>query len=132
MEIIKKIQKIREQKKITRKKMAEQLFISEGTYKDIEYERIRLSLENFLSICKILEISPMELLNTNQNEHFILISDDDLKHLNKIINKLNKQIITNNDNSNYFSTGDIQIGNNNNNIAIGNNTNIKDSFNKKQ
>ena len=116
MELIKKIQNIREYKKITRKEIAQQINISPHTYKDIEYGKIRLSLKNFLSICSVLNISPMELLKENENEHYILISNQDLQDLNRIVNKINNQTINSQKNDN---------------ITIGNNNNIKNRSNKR-
>lgn len=130
MEIINTLKKIREDRKISRKKVASQLNVSESLINEVESGRTRLSLDFFLKLCDIYEINPIELLKNN-SQNYIILDQKDISELNRIVNKINKQIITNNDNSNYFSTGDIQIGNNNNNIAIGNNTNIKDSFNKK-
>ena len=130
MEIINTLKKIREDRKISRKKVASQLNVSESLINEVESGRTRLSLDFFLKLCDIYEINPIELLKNN-SQNYIILDQKDIGELNRIVNKINKQIITNNDNSNYFSTGDIQIGNNNNNIAIGNNTNIKDSFNKK-
>ena len=43
MTIIEKIQKIRENKKISRKEIAERLYVSLSTYREIEYGNIRLS-----------------------------------------------------------------------------------------
>ena len=116
MEIYKILRIEREKKKISRKKIAEKLYISDGTYRDIETGKIRLSLENFLSICSILNISPMELLKENENDHYILISNQDLQDLNRIVNKINNQTINSQKNDN---------------IPIGNNNNIKNSFNKR-
>ena len=130
MEIINTLKKIREDRKISRKKVASQLNVSESLINEVESGRTRLSLDFFLKLCDIYEINPIELLKNN-SQNYIILDQKDIGELNRIVNKINKQIITNNDNSNYFSTGDIQIGNNNNNIAIGNNTNIKNSFNKK-
>ena len=119
MEIYKILRIEREKKKISRKKIAEKLYISDGTYRDIETGKIRLSLENFLSICSILNISPMELLKENENEHYILISNQDLQDLNRIVNIVNK---INNQTINSQK---------NDNITIGNNNNIKNRSNKR-
>lgn len=98
MMIIEKIQKIRENKKISRKEIAEKLYISLSTYREIEYGNIRLSLENYLELCKILEINPMTLLNDSKDESFILLSNKDINDLNRILNKINNQIINFTDN----------------------------------
>ncbi len=91
MEIVKKIQEIRETKKIARKDIANFLCISPETYRDIEYGKIRLSLDNYLSICSYLNLSPMELLNNNPDEHFILFNKKDIEDLNRITKKINLQ-----------------------------------------
>ena len=113
MDIIEKIWKIRESKNISRKEMGEYLNISKDTYKDIEYKKIRLKLEDFLIICKVLNISPIELLNENKNEHFILLDDNDIEDLNRILDKINVQ--TNNQNVHIQNnSGTINITNSNN------------------
>ena len=111
----------REKQKISRKKIAEKLFISDGTYRDIETGKIRLSLDNFITICKELNISPMELLKENNDEHYILINEKDINELNKIINKINNQIIKiNNKNENSI------------NISGNVNNSFNNSFNNKK
>lgn len=122
MEIMEKIKEIRKQKKISREEMAKKLYISQSTYREMEYGHIRLSLDNYLLICKVLEISPMELIKKNTAEHIVLIDERDLKELNRIIEKINNQII---DNSKY------EYLNQSNNIQIGDHNSINNSFNKK-
>ena len=115
MKLIEKIREIRENKNISRKKIADKLCKSEPTYRDIEYGKIKLSLEDYLIICEFLKISPMELLNENKNEHFILLDDNDIEDLNRILDKINVQ--TNNQN--------VHIQNNNGTINITNSNNKK-------
>lgn len=98
MKVIEKIEQIRKTKKISRNYVAEKLFIAKDTYRDIEHGRIRLSLENYLEICKILEINPMTLLNDSEDESFVLLSKKDINDLNRILNKINNQTINFNDN----------------------------------
>ena len=57
----------------------------------------------------------MELLNENKNEHFILLDDNDIEDLNRILDKINVQ--TNNQN--------VHIQNNNGTINITNSNNKK-------
>lgn len=125
MEIIYTLKKIREERKISRKKVASQLNVSESLINEVESGRTRLSLDFFLKLCNIYEINPIELIKNN-SQNYIILDQKDIAELNRIVSKINKQIISNNDNSNYFSTGDIQIGDNNSNIAIGNNHNNYD------
>ena len=98
MQIIEKLEQIRKSKKLSRNYIAQRLFISKDTYRDIEYGKIRLSLENYLRICQILEINPMTLLNDSEDESFVLLSRKDVDDLNRIINKINNQTINFNDN----------------------------------
>jgi transcriptional regulator with XRE-family HTH domain len=92
MKVIQSLKLIRENKKISRETISNYLSISQSTYKDIENERIRLTLENFLLICKFLEISPMELLK-DDDEHYILLTTQDIKALNELTAKINNQQI---------------------------------------
>lgn len=108
MNIEKELQKIREDKKITRVEMAHSLNISPNTLKDIEYGKIRLTLENYLLICKKLELNPMQLLKENEEDQYIILSLHDLNELNKIVNKINSQTNIINDNHGF-----ININNNN-------------------
>lgn len=94
MAIISELRDIREKKGISRRIIAERLFIAEATYRDIEYGKIRLTLENYIEICNILEISPMEYLKKNRNEHFVLLNNRDIEDLNRIITKINNQAFT--------------------------------------
>lgn len=116
MNILEKIKNKREELKISRKEIAESLNLEQTTYRDIENGKIRLSLENFLIICKKLELSPINLLVDN-NEQYILINKQDLDNIDAIIKTLNK--IKNQANTNHITIGD------NNNIQIGNNINYK-------
>lgn len=118
MEIINKIREIRESKRIPRKDIASALYISEATYRDMEYGKIRLSLDNYLLICKALEISPMELIKTNSTEHIVLIDERDLKELNRIIKKINNQILNDSDTS--VNNNNVQIGDHNSITTNGN------------
>lgn len=96
--IIDNIKKIRETKKISQQKIANFLNISQGTYRDIESSKIRLSLDNFLLICEYLEISPMQLLKQNENEQYLILSEKDINDLKRILNKINNQTNLINDN----------------------------------
>ena len=97
MMIYKELQKIRESKKITRIEMAKKLSISPDTLKDIEYGKIRLSLENFLMICEFLEVSPMQLIKKS-DDNYVILSKEDIEDLNRICNKINNQTNLINDN----------------------------------
>lgn len=96
--IIEELRKIRERKKISQSQIANFLNISQGTYRDIESSKIRLSLDNFLLICEYLKIPPMELLKNNKDENYIILSQEDINDLNRICNKINNQTNFINDN----------------------------------
>ncbi|MDY4857675.1 MAG: helix-turn-helix transcriptional regulator [Candidatus Onthovivens sp.] len=96
--IIDNIKKIRETKKISQQRIANFLNISQGTYRDIESSKIRLSLDNFLLICEYLEISPMQLLKQNADEQYLILSEKDINDLKRILNKINNQTNLINDN----------------------------------
>ena len=92
-EILETIKKIRKSKKISLRKMGELINVSYSTYNDIETGKIRLSLENFLLICKVLEINPLSLLT---NENYIILSNKDIKEIDNMIytlQKIKKQIL---------------------------------------
>lgn len=103
MNIEKRLQKIREDKKITRIEMAKTLSISPNTLKDIEYGKIRLTLENYLLICKALNLNPMQLLKENDDDQYIILSIHDLNELNRVINKINNQTNIINDNHGFIN-----------------------------
>lgn len=96
--IIDNIKKIRVTKKISQQKIANFLNISQGTYRDIESSKIRLSLDNFLLICEYLKISPMQLLKQNEDEQYLILSEKDINDLKRILNKINNQTNMINDN----------------------------------
>jgi len=56
---------------------------------------------NYLTICNVLQISPMELLNENQDEHFILLNNKDLEDLTRILTKIQTQTQNININDNH-------------------------------
>ena len=85
--IIQSIKKIRKSKKISQTEMGKFLSISQGTYRDIESEKIRLSLDNYLLICQYLEIDPTDLLRNN-NETTITLTKQQIILLKSICEKL--------------------------------------------
>ena len=92
-QILSMIKTIRENKNISQRKMGELLNMSYGTYRDIEKGKIRLSLENYLLICKVLDINPLNLLT---KENYIILSNKDIKEIDNMIDtlqKIKKQIL---------------------------------------
>ena len=113
MKIVEDLKKIRESKKITREKLAQQMCISTGTLRDIEYGKIRLSLENYLLMCQLLEISPMLLLNQNDDEVFVLLNKKDIQSLNELADKISRQSNFNTKIKTNINLGVININNSN-------------------
>jgi len=56
--------------------MGKYLSISQGTYRDIESEKIRLTLENYILICKYLEIDVCNLLKNNSRKTIELTNQE--------------------------------------------------------
>lgn len=60
----------------------------------------------------------MELIKTNSTEHIVLIDERDLKELNRIIKKINNQILNDSDTS--VNNNNVQIGDHNSITTNGN------------
>ena len=120
MEIYKKLESIRKQKKLSRKNVAEKCFVSISLINEIENGRTRLSLDMFIKFCEIYEISPTELLKDDYKKYFIL-ENEDIEKINNAIQVLNK--IKSQINETTKPTNET--------ITIGNNNNIKNRFNKR-
>jgi len=112
MEILERIKKRRLELKISTTKMGKFLNMTHQNYQSIETGRTRMSLEVFLQICKELKISPMELLNSNTNENYIMLTNDEIETLKKTERIINK-IITE-----RIDTRTINISNTNNSQII--------------
>ena len=85
---------LRKKNKMTQQDLAAHLNIARSTYNDIEHRRIKLSVEDFIKLCELYNVSPNCINNTN-TEFNILLTDDDINTLNKvqkIIDKINNQI----------------------------------------
>ena len=124
-----RIAELRKKAKLSQAELGKILNLSQKAISRYENHSAEPDLNTIKKIANYFNVTIDYLLQIPEEE-LILISKEyfqKLKEASEIIQKIDKTY----NNSNYFSTGDIQIGNNNNNIAIGNNTNIKDSFNKK-
>ena len=131
MKIYEKLKLKREALKFSRKTVAEKLFVSKELINEIENGRTRLSLEMFIKLCNIYNIPPMEFLNNNEDSnHYILVDDEDIKELNRIVNKINNQILPQKEDPNIQNSFN-NFNSNNSTISFGNNVNIKNSFRKK-
>ena len=67
-DILEKIRNIRLSRGYTQEYMAEKLGIDTVNYGRIERGKSKLTLERFLKICEILQVSPTELLNNEKDE----------------------------------------------------------------
>ena len=71
MIVRKNIKKVRKEKGLSQKQMAEKLNISISSYQKIEQNAMVLSMERFLDICAILEINSYNLLLPHRNAEII-------------------------------------------------------------
>lgn len=119
-ELIYYLRKLREESGYTREDVANAINKSTGTYRDIEIGRIRLNLEDYLLICNFLKIpptQPLEYLSKDKNIILIELTDEEMTSFRTILNKLNKSLTLQENKTD------------NQNITIGNNNNINNSFN---
>jgi len=75
-EIIKKIVQFRKQKGYTLENMAMELNLSESAYRKIETNQTKLSLDKFLQISKILDISINDLLGEKSHREYHQYNND--------------------------------------------------------
>lgn len=70
--------------------MADALFIGQTTYRAIESGKTRMTLENFMTICRFLKLNPYELLLDDKESITVPIRKTDIQELDKAIEFLNK------------------------------------------
>ncbi len=90
--ILEKIRNIRLSHGYTQEYMAEKLGIDTVNYGRIERGKSKLSLERFIRICEILEVSPTDLLNNEKNgiiDYLKKIYETEIEILNTIKNPKN-------------------------------------------
>lgn len=133
MDLLNKLRYIRENKKISRKEVANYLSVSSSLISEIESGRTKLSIQMLIELCEFYKIDPIELL-MNENENYIILKEEDLKKLDNaidLLNKIQKQIILNknlNTNNNSSKINNSFNNNTNSSINIGSNNNINNSF----
>ncbi len=94
-EILEKIRNLRLSRGYTQEYMAEKLGIDTVNYGRIERGKSKLTLDRFLKICDILQVSPTELLNDNQNEiisYLKKIYEIEIEILDTLKNLKNKEL----------------------------------------
>lgn len=103
------IKSIRKQKHYTQKDIASYLNLAQTSYSDIENGIARLTVEDYLKICKFLEIDPIALVK-DSNSVIISITEEEAKILNRLNDKVQQSFSLNNVNIN--TSGDVIIGTN--------------------
>ncbi len=66
-EILFKLGNLRDQKNLSQRKISEQLNHSESYINQLENKRTKLSVENFLKILELMEITPEQFFYVDQN-----------------------------------------------------------------
>lgn len=104
------IKYVRKQKKITQEAIAKKLGMKTSSYGDIENGTTRMKLDDFLIICKFLEIDPINLVK-DSNQVIVTLTNDEVA----LIDSLNKkiQVQRNNQNFNIYDftiNGDFNFG----------------------
>jgi len=82
-DILLEIKRKRKLLKIKQSEIAEKLCIAKETYNHIENGKIRLTLENYLNICKILKIDPCSLIE-EQSAKTIKLTEKEITMLDGI------------------------------------------------
>lgn len=109
MIIIETIKKIRKELGYTQSQIANYLNIAQTTYADIENNKIQLKVEDFIKICKFLQVDPIMLLK-DTNSIIISITNEEAKILNQLNEKVQQNFSFNNISIN--TSGDVIIGQN--------------------
>lgn len=109
MTINEKIKLIRKQKNYTQKDIANYLQIAQTSYSDIENGIARLSLEDYLKICKFLELDPILLVKDTESA-IISITKEEANILNQLNEKVKQTFSVKN--INIKTSGDVIIGQN--------------------
>lgn len=86
----------RKEKNITQQEMGEYLGIKTSSYGDIENGVTRIKLDDFLLICKKLEIDPIILVK-NTNQIIITLDKDQVELFDELNKQIQNQIKLNND-----------------------------------
>ena len=106
------IKEIRANKKINQQEMADFLGISQQSYSDLENSKTKLTLIDFLRICKKLNVDPITIVN-DSNSIIVSLSQEEIDVFNNLHEKINNQFQINN--IKIKASGDVIIGNNINN-----------------
>lgn len=124
-----RLKELREIKGISQKELADFLNLTQVQISKYELGKNEPDLSTTKKIANYFNVTIDYLLGSSE-EDIILITKEDLDNLKQAFNTINNFIkkISPNNETNIFNARDIQIGDNNSNIAIGSNHN---NYNKK-
>lgn len=108
-DILTTVKEIRINKKISQQEMADYLSMSQQSYSDLEKAKTKLSLIDFLRICKKLNIDPITIVS-DQNSIIVSLTQEEIEIINHLHDKINNQFQVKNLKIN--ASGDVIIGNN--------------------
>lgn len=83
MNVIDKIRLLREKRNLSQKEMGLFLGVSRETYRNLENGKIQLRLDDYLKICKILNVAPSYFLS-DYDEGYQLISNEKMNQIKEI------------------------------------------------
>jgi len=109
MNITEIFKKIRKEKHYTQTDIANYLGIAQTSYSDIENGVAKLMVEDYLRICKFLNIDPISLVK-DTNAVIISITPEEANSLNKLNEKIQQSFSI--ENVNIKASGDVIIGQN--------------------
>lgn len=124
-----RLKELRETKGISQKELADFLNLTQVQISKYELGKNEPDLSTTKKIANYFNVTIDYLLGSSE-EDIVLITKEDLDNLKQASNTINNFIkkISPNNETNIFNARDIQIGDNNSNIAIGSNHN---NYNKK-
>lgn len=122
-----RLKELREKKGISQKELADFLNLTQVQISKYELGKNEPDLSTTKKIANYFNVTIDYLLGSSE-EDIILITKEDLDNLKQASNTINNFIkkISPNNETNIFNARDIQIGDNNSNIAIGSNHNNYD------
>lgn len=122
-----RLKELREMKGISQKELADFLNLTQVQISKYELGKNEPDLSTTKKIANYFNVTIDYLLGSSE-EDIILITKEDLDNLKQASNTINNFIkkISPNNETNIFNARDIQIGDNNSNIAIGSNHNNYD------
>lgn len=109
MNITEIFKNVRKEKKYTQTDVANYLGIAQTSYSDIENGVAKLMVEDYLKICKFLDIDPVSLVK-DTNAIIVSITPEEANSLNKLNEKIQQNFSIGN--ISIKTSGDVIIGQN--------------------